>query len=1093
MRSAACLFCLFAAALAAAGEPASARYARIVAAEPGLEAYWRFEGGLADAQGALDGEPRGGEPAYTEGPSGGQALRLAEGRLVTMGAAPALDLAETTVELWFRPEFPAEGRGNPCLVAKRESSAATRFSFHVWRDYSCLAFWNGRQVSRFAPAGEPLRKGQWYHLAAVCAGGKLRVYLDALPCRRVSGSGSFALEAKELPLLVGAAGTKGFEPFEGAVDELAVYSRPLAAQEIEEHMDAMDAKKRITAEELAARQEQARREREQRRKRWLAERMSDDVLFAPGQKRVYRAEALEAIRLPVGGIGTGSVHVDGRAAWAVWQVFNNMTQAHVPHSFFAVRVASGDGEPVLRALQSEAVGPFPAIEGLSFQGEYPFGWFQFEDPALPVRVSLETFNPLVPLDVRSSAIPCAITRVTVANPGPEVAEVSVLASQQNAVGFTGEGAIEGRRFPGYGGNRNRVRRALGATFLDMAGGSAGSMTLAALDEGASASARWASLEELAADFRDGALGGPQDAGPTPEGRSLDGALAAGFTLQPGASRTVSFALAWHFPQGRHGKGAWGGEGNMYANWWPDAAAVADEVVGRFDELGRLTRLYHDTFYASNLPHWLLDRIASQVVVLRCPTTFWTRDGYFGGWEGCSRNQGCCYGNCNHVWHYAQAHARLFPAIARRMREQELAHQADDGAVPHRQPSSHPAFDGQCGTILGAYREHLVSPDGAWLARHWPRVKKATDYLVTRWDADHDGVLAGPQWNTLDGNLGGSTSWLGTLYLAALAAAEQMARLQGDDDAADRYRAIRQAGGQRQDETLFNGHYYIQIPDPEPQQDYADGCHIDQLLGQWWAWQLDLGTFYPLDHVRTALGSLFRHNFRTDFRGVHQAPRKFVDEADAGMQMITWPRGERPPHHMRYADEVMSGFEYSAAATMVYAGLMRRGFVVLRAAAERYDGRLRTGLAGAAWGYSGNPFGDDECGKFYARPMSIWSVLLACQGYVADGPAGLIGFRPAWKPDDHASFFTAAEGWGLFRQTRTPDGQTDILEVRYGRLRPRTLVFELPEDAEPQAVSVTVGQRQLAAAHSREGRQLTITLEARTTVPQGQTLAVTARW
>lgn len=49
---------------------------------------------------------------------------------------------------------------------------------------------------------------------------------------------------------------------------------------------------------------------------------------------------------------------------------------------------------------------------------------------------------------------------------------------------------------------------------------------------------------------------------------------------------------------------------------------------------RQTRLYHDTLYASNLPHWRVDRIGSQVAVLRSMTCFWTADGDFGGWEGC---------------------------------------------------------------------------------------------------------------------------------------------------------------------------------------------------------------------------------------------------------------------------------------------------------------------------------------------------------------------------------------------------------------------------------------------------------------------------
>jgi hypothetical protein len=215
-----------------------------------------------------------------------------------------------------------------------------------------------------------------------------------------------------------------------------------------------------------------------------------------------------------------------------------------------------------------------------------------------------------------------------------------------------------------------------------------------------------------------------------------------------------------------------------------------------------------------------------------------------------------------------------------------------------------------------------------------------------------------------------------------------------------------------------------------------------------------------------------------------------------MQMITWPKGERPPHHMRYADEVMSGFEYAAAAEMVYAGLLKEGFVIVKAAAIRYDGRLRTGLTAsrtASWGYSGNPFCDDECGKFYARPMSIWSMLLACQGCLYDGPAGLVGFRPAWKPDDHASFFTAAEGWGLFTQTRNARTQTERIEVKHGKLQVKKLIFELPQGVKPSKLSVALGDKTIDATHALDDGSLVISLSSKVAATQGQTVAVVAEW
>ncbi|MEI6807967.1 MAG: GH116 family glycosyl-hydrolase [bacterium] len=832
----------------------------------------------------------------------------------------------------------------------------------------------------------------------------------------------------------------------------------------------------------------------------LAIRMADPVLLARGEPFVHSDRYLDAINMPVGGIGAGMIQMNGRAEMAIWQIFNNNTSFKVPDSFLAVRVKDRAGKPFVKALQTLAVGPFDAMKSLSFRGAYPFGQYVFNDPDLPVKLSLETFSPLIPMDEKNSGMPCAVFNVTVENPSDKSVEVSLLACQQNAVGYRANQEIDNRKHSAYGSNSIVVIRDPAATLLHMTRNAPqdaavqGDMVLMAMAEKVTVSADWAGLTNLCTMFEAAsALPGPDKGGPSTAGETVNGALAVTLNIAAGQKQTVSFVLVWHFPGG---VGQWsGGGGNMYVNWWSDALSLARELQKTLPELTRRTRLYTDTLYASNLPYWLLDRIGSQVAVLRSRTCFWTKDGYFGGWEGCNPKKGCCKGNCNHVWHYAQTHARLFPGIARRMREQEFRFQRPDGGIPYRQPGEFPVCDGQSGAVLNSYREHLMSPDGKWLDKNWAGITNAMNYSITTWDKDEDGVLAGPQWNTLDGALGGSTSWLGSLYLAALAAAEKMAILEKDGDAAKRYGRIFASGAKTQDETLFNGEHYIQIPDETPQQDYGNGCHIDQVLGQWWANQLDLGPIYPADHVRTALAMLLKSNFRTDFKGVAQMPRKFVTDSDSGLQMITWPKGTTGKKEMQYASEVMSGFEYSAAAAMIQSGLLREGLTVARSTWERYDGRLREGLSGGnftSWGFSGNPFGDDECGKFYARSLSSWSLLLACQGYVYDGPAGVIGFRPVWQPENHSSMFTAAEGWGLFTQLRADKKQTEQIKVVEGRVRITALVFRLPKDCVAKSVELRLAGAVIVAKPVKTDADLRLTLDQPIVVESGSVLEVTIK-
>ena len=81
----------------------------------------------------------------------------------------------------------------------------------------------------------------------------------------------------------------------------------------------------------------------------------------------------------------------------------------------------------------------------------------------------------------------------------------------------------------------------------------------------------------------------------------------------------------------------------------------------------------------------------------------------------------------------------------------------------------------------------------------------------------------------------------------------------------------------------------------------------------------------------------------------------------------------------------------------------------------------------------NPFNEVECGDHYARALASWGVYHALLGYDYHGPRQHIGFAPKLSQDNFAAAFTAAEGWGLFRQKRTADRQENRIQIRHGRL------------------------------------------------------------
>jgi uncharacterized protein (DUF608 family) len=497
--------------------------------------------------------------------------------------------------------------------------------------------------------------------------------------------------------------------------------------------------------------------------------MDEHRLFGRGTRRVYRGKHLTAISLPVGGVAAEPIQINGEARRHIWQVFRNYQAVTLPNSFFAVRAGK-----VERVLQTVGEGTLAPMKELSFSGEYPFGWYTFEEPALPVQVSMEVFSPLIPLNTKDSSIPCAIFNLTAENTGKEPVAVSFLATQQNPIGYTLPNPIQGNKSKTYGGNVNRVLRDKDGVVLHLGStrtkdaATHGDLALATPAADAKATARW----ESGFDFAE-----VNEIEPTPAGETANAALLVPFVLKPGEKRTVTFVLAWHFTntgfqaRTRH-------TGNMYANWWPDALSVAQDVVKRLESLTAQTRLFNETFYKTNLPYWLLDRMSSQVAILSSMTCHWAKDGFFYAFEGCNPGSGCCEGNAPHVWGYPQAHARLFPEIARRMREEQFTLMKPNGVIPIRfvgWGSNIVAFDGMCHEITAALREHQTNPDPTWLARQWPAIKKALDYMIARWDKDENGMLSGPK-HAMDGNQGGTCPWLGGTYLCALAAATTMASL-----------------------------------------------------------------------------------------------------------------------------------------------------------------------------------------------------------------------------------------------------------------------------------------------------------------------------
>ncbi|MEJ2008994.1 MAG: GH116 family glycosyl hydrolase, partial [Acidobacteriota bacterium] len=528
-----------------------------------------------------------------------------------------------------------------------------------------------------------------------------------------------------------------------------------------------------------------------------------------------------------------------------------------------------------------------------------------------------------------------------------------------------------------------------------------------------------------------------------------------------------FLLAWHFPNRTPKWCGWSAPkghendviGNYYCTRFKDAWAVAEYAAKNLPSLEARTRKFVETIRNATLPGAVKDAALSNLSTLVAPTSFRTSDGAFHGFEGCNDHSGCCFGNCTHVYAYEPATAQVFPALSRSFREQQFGFSTNaEGLMDFREFLPYgiahygvAAADGQMACIVKAYHDWQLSGDTAWLRRQWPGIKRALEFSWIKggWDANRDGVMEGVQHNTYDIEFIGPNPFCEMWYLAALRAAEEIARAVGDTSAAAEYQRIFHKGSEWVDANLFNGQFYIQKIGSIAKEDVAkgllegmggantehpsyqvgDGCLSDQLMGQYFAQIAGLGLLANREHIQKTLGSIWKYNYKQNLADHVCVERAYAVNNEAGLVMCDYPLGERPRVPFPYFAEVWSGSEYAAAALMIYMGMVSEGVQIVENTRQRFDGEKR------------NPWSEAECGYHYARPMASWAPLLALSGFRYSGTEKRVLAQPLVSHDHFSSFWSTGTAWGSFSQRKQGEKMQFNLSVVEGNLACRKVTVK----------------------------------------------------
>jgi len=203
----------------------------------GLVAHYKLDGNLDDSSGnghngTLAGDPN--YPAkYVAGPTGhGQAM-LFDGtdghQYVSIGNFnPSAATGQLTLALWVKWDGPSGSWQG--LMGKRNAgdwvSSIMMWYFELEKDVWDLRF---VQPGSGINSGKQLPIGQWTHVAATFDGTTAKVYVDDT----VALEGNFFFgEDKAAPMQFGASVDGGWNPFNGAIDEVYIYDTALTDAEI---------------------------------------------------------------------------------------------------------------------------------------------------------------------------------------------------------------------------------------------------------------------------------------------------------------------------------------------------------------------------------------------------------------------------------------------------------------------------------------------------------------------------------------------------------------------------------------------------------------------------------------------------------------------------------------------------------------------------------------------------------------------------------------------------------------------------------------------------------------------------------------------
>lgn len=367
--------------------------------------------------------------------------------------------------------------------------------------------------------------------------------------------------------------------------------------------------------------------------------------------------------VPVGGIGSGSIGRSYRGYFQQFQIFP-MTNEEKPvlANQFSAFVSRPDGNKYSTVLSAPTADLLKGVgkagigswdwrlkeDRCTYHALFPRSWTVYDgEPDPEIKITCRQISPFIPHNYRESSFPAAVFTFTVNNSGSSPADVTLLFTWANSVG--GKSELTGNHVNSKMTEHDGVRGVLlhhrtaggqpPVTFAIASRETDGvrvsvcpSFTIASGGPSSSgeptAAAMWDEIKKHGAFGHAGAgNGNAARAAASKAGSSVGAAVAASTAVPAGATRVVSFSLAWACPEVKFPAGST--YYRRYTRFYgTDADAAAehlahDALLEHMNWESQIEEWQKPILHDQRLPEWYPVALFNELYYLNAGGTIWT--------------------------------------------------------------------------------------------------------------------------------------------------------------------------------------------------------------------------------------------------------------------------------------------------------------------------------------------------------------------------------------------------------------------------------------------------------------------------------------